>query len=105
MSIRNNATISKKLNAGIKLFGDDWTLYIITTLENDEMRYCEIERSLPKINPATLANRLKKLEKEKLIQRREETLNKLSVTYALTQKGRAALPILIKLKQYADRFL
>lgn len=105
MSIHKNMKESKKLNAGIKLLGDEWTLHIISTLDREELRYCQIERCLPSINPATLAKRLKKLEQEKLIQRREETVDKLSVTYSLTKKGSAALPVLIKLKEYADKYL
>lgn len=105
MSIQKISFNTKKFNAGIKLFGDEWTLHIIGALETEELRYCQIERALPLINPATLANRLKKLETKKLIKRKVETVDKLSVTYCLTTKGRAALPVLATLKRYANLYL
>ena len=105
MSTGNNTHISDELNNGIKMLGDVWILCIVGTLEKKEMRFNEIQRAIEGINPATLASRLKRLEREKMIKRQEETLNKLSVVYSLTDKGRGILPILREIQTFADKFL
>ena len=96
------ATESKCFYNGIKILGDAWTLFVITSLANGEKRFCEIQRDLNNINPVTLTSRLKKLEKLKFIERREETIDKLSVTYKLTKKGIALLPVIEAIKNYAN---
>ncbi len=89
----------------LKLLGDFWTLAIIDALASQELRFCEIERALPDINPVTLTNRLKKLEQTGLIERREETVDKLSVTYRLTKQGRGIMPILAAIQEFTDNDL
>ena len=100
-----NTHISAELNNGIKMLGDAWTLCIVGTLAKKEMRFNEIQRAIEGINPTTLADRLKRLESEKMIKRQEETVDKLSVVYSLTDKGRSILPILREIQSFSDKFL
>jgi DNA-binding HxlR family transcriptional regulator len=86
----------------MKLVGDFWTLRIIDALSDRELRFCEIERGVSDISPATLTNRLKKLEDNHLIQRLVETRDKQSVTYILTDKGQGVLPILQAIRRFTD---
>ena len=90
---------------GIKIFGDAWTLFIINSLQDGEKRFCELQRLLNNLNPVTLSSRLKKLEKLKFIERKEETIDKLSVTYALTEKGSGMLVIIKDIEAYAQKYL
>ncbi|MFZ5535228.1 MAG: winged helix-turn-helix transcriptional regulator [Patescibacteria group bacterium] len=89
----------------LQILGDYWTLSIIQVLSASEKRFSEIERELASINPTTLSNRLKKLEEQGLIVRKEETVDKLSVVYALTDKGIGILPILKQIKLFAEKYL
>ncbi|HWH16273.1 MAG TPA: helix-turn-helix domain-containing protein [Candidatus Paceibacterota bacterium] len=75
-----------------KLFGDKWTLRILSSLRNGELRFNEIQHTLS-INSATLSARLKRLEEIKAIARIEETIDRLSVTYRLTKFGTELLPV------------
>ncbi len=75
-----------------EMFGDKWTLRIVSVLREGEMRFKEIEKNLS-INSATLSERLKRLEEVGAIARSEETIDKLSVTYKLTKSGYELLPI------------
>lgn len=100
-----NNHLSNKLQKGIKTLGDTWVLCIAQALAKGERRFCEIQRAIPKMNPATLANRLKKLEKEKIIHRKEETIDKVSVVYGLTPKGKAILPIITSIQSFTDKFI
>jgi DNA-binding HxlR family transcriptional regulator len=79
-------------NSIFEMFGDKWTLRIVSVLRDGEMRFKEIEKNLS-INSATLSERLKRLEEVGAIVRSEETIDKLSVTYKLTKSGCELLPI------------
>lgn len=89
----------------LKMLGDFWTLEIIQALSESEKRFSEIERALVTINPTTLSNRLKKLEKQNILVRKLETVDKLSVVYALTKKGQGILPVLHQIKLFAKKYL
>ncbi|HWY79322.1 MAG TPA: helix-turn-helix domain-containing protein [Candidatus Sulfotelmatobacter sp.] len=65
--------LSDELNNAIKLFGDDHILCIVFSLRDGGLRFNEIQRTINGINPTTLADRLKKLEQEGIVVRKEET--------------------------------
>lgn len=96
----NSHEASLRTNDTIKMIGDFWTLRIIDAMSQSELRFCELERALPTINPVTLTNRLKRMEDDGLIMRRVEIQDKQSVSYGLTTKGRSALPILEAIKTF-----
>ena len=93
------------LEGGLKLLADFWTLNIIDVLQGGELRFNDIQRKVTGINPVTLVNRLKKLEQAKLVQREEETLCKLSVTYGLTKRGVRILPVIREIQHFAEECL
>ena len=105
MSSMQHTLYSKCSSKELKILGDFWTLEIIQTLADGEKRFSQLELEVKRINPTTLTNRLKKLEYQKIIKRAEETVDKLSVVYSLTEKGRGILPILSQIKIFADRYL
>ena len=57
------------------------------------------------MNPVTLTNRLKTLEGEGFIDRKKEAIDKLSVSYLLTKKGRGMLPVLKKIESFAKQYV
>lgn len=88
----------------LKILGDFWTLAIIQSLSDGTKRFSELQRE-QKINPTTLTNRLKKLHNLKLVNRSEDTVDKLSVVYSLTKKGEGILPILKQIKFFSEKYL
>jgi DNA-binding HxlR family transcriptional regulator len=86
----------------MKLLGDFWTLRIVDAIRHDEVRFCEIERRLPAVNPATLSARLKKLEEQGLVSRTAETIDRQSVCYSLTPRGFKILPVLESIKKFTN---
>jgi len=97
--------LSEEANKAIKMFGDEYILCIISSLSEGGMRFNEIQRTINGINPTTLVDRLKKLEQEGIVVRKEETLDKLSVVYELTEKGQGILPIINEFVNFAKKFL
>ncbi len=82
-----------------------WTLLIIRDLTAGRARFCELERSLRGISPRTLSIRLRTLEEEGIVAR--ETFPEVPprVEYALTEKGRALVPIIDGMRTYGSRWL
>lgn len=103
-NIMFNKLSTKCTEKELKILGDFWTLVIIQTLSDGDKRFSELQRE-QKINPTTLTNRLKKLDNLNLINRSEETVDKLSVVYSLTKKGKGILPILKQIKFFSEKYL
>lgn len=89
----------------LKMLGDFWTLAIIQAVSGGEKRFSQLQRELSNASPTTLTNRLKKLERQNIIKRKEDTIDKLSVVYMLTKKGHGILPVLQQIKIFAEKFL
>lgn len=82
-----------------------WTLLIIRDLADGRSRFCELERSLHGISPRTLSIRLRSLEDEGIVRRRTYPEVPPRVEYALTEKGRALIPIIEDMRTYGSRWL
>lgn len=82
-----------------------WTLLIIRDLADGRSRFCELERSLAGISPRTLSLRLRALEEEGIVERRTFPEVPPRVEYALTEKGRALVPIIEDMRTYGRRWL
>jgi len=82
-----------------------WTLLVIRDLADGRSRFCELERSLAGISPRTLSLRLRALEDEGILARRTYPEVPPRVEYALTEKGRALLPIVESMRAYGRDWL
>ncbi len=82
-----------------------WTLLLVRELSEGRSRFCELERSLVGISPRTLSLRLRALESEEIVERQTFGEVPPRVEYALTDKGRALLPIIDDMRAYGERWL
>jgi DNA-binding HxlR family transcriptional regulator len=82
-----------------------WTLLLVRDLAEGRSRFCELERSLTGISPRTLSLRLRALELEGIVERHTFPEVPPRVEYALTEKGRALLPIIDAMRAYGERWL
>ncbi len=82
-----------------------WTLLLIRDLAEGRSRFCELERSLAGISPRTLSLRLRALEEEGVVERHTFPEVPPRVEYALTEKGRALLPIIDDMRSYGELWL
>ena len=74
-------------------------------LAEGRSRFCELERSLGGISPRTLSLRLRALEEEGIVQRTTFPEVPPRVEYALTEKGRALVPIIESMRTYGNEWL
>jgi len=87
------------LEGVIDTIGKKWTLLVINAIGNHGMlRFNEILEELKGISPTTLANTLKNLEREKLVNRVNFPQIPPKVEYSLTKDGvelrKAIIPLL-----------
>ncbi len=82
-----------------------WTLLVIRDLAEGRSRFCELERSLHGISPRTLSLRLRALEEEGIVKRQTYPEVPPRVEYALTEKGRALVPLIEDMRAYGRTWL
>ena len=99
---RSNCPISMSLD----IWGDRWTLLIIRDLMFEGKRtYGDFLRSEEKIATNILADRLKKLVDDGIVEQTEGADTKSGSAYRLTEKGIDLLPILAEVFLWADKHL
>ncbi len=82
-----------------------WTLLVIRDLAEGRSRFCELERSLQGISPRTLSLRLRALEEAGIVRRQTYPEVPPRVEYALTEKGRALVPLIEDMRVYGREWL
>lgn len=82
-----------------------WTILILRDLAEGSCRFCELERSLAGISPRTLSLRLRALEEEGVVTRKTFAEVPPRVEYALTEKGRALVPLVEDMRAYGREWL
>src|ERR687883_177144 len=82
-----------------------WTLLLVRDLAEGRRRFCELERSLAGISPRTLSLRFRALEEEGIVERQTFPEVPPRVEYALTEKGRALVPIVESMRTYGREWL
>jgi DNA-binding HxlR family transcriptional regulator len=76
------------ISKGAELLGDRWTLLIVRELLFGPLRFTEIERGLPGISRSVLANRLRRLERDGIVERADDDAG-----YAFTPAGESLRPV------------
>jgi len=79
------------------LLSDPWTMLIIRDLLKKEMRFSDLERSLEGISSRTLTNKIKHLEEEKIILKKD-------IYYSITKKGSELKKVLDSMSVYGKKF-
>jgi DNA-binding HxlR family transcriptional regulator len=88
-----------------EIISGKWTLLIISDLADESCRFCELERSLEGISPRTLSLRLRALEEHGIVERQTYPEVPPRVEYALTDKGRALVPLIEDMRAYGRQWL
>jgi len=88
-----------------EIISGKWTLLVIRDLADGSRRFCELERSLEGISPRTLSLRLRALEEQGVVERATFPEVPPRVEYALTDKGKALVPLIEDMRTYGRRWL
>jgi DNA-binding HxlR family transcriptional regulator len=89
----------------IELVGRRWSGTILRALMDRPLRFSEISIRIPQISDRSLSLRLKELEIEGIVVRAVEPTQPVSVTYSLTEKGRALESAIAAIELWAHDWL
>jgi DNA-binding HxlR family transcriptional regulator len=78
----------------LKVIGGKWKLPLLWYLRDGKMRYSELQKAIPGITPKMLAEQLRELERDGLVDRKVHPVVPPKVEYSLTEYGRSLDPIL-----------
>lgn len=82
----------------LQVVGDKWTLLIVRDLAAGARRTTELLTGLQPISSRTLMDRLRDMERDALIERRDFGGSPPHVEYVLTERGRLLMPLLEALR-------
>jgi DNA-binding HxlR family transcriptional regulator len=87
------------------LLGKRWTGVLLGTLSAGRVGFRALTRAVPGISDSVLSDRLGELTEAGLVARTVAEGPPVSVTYTLTEAGRALLPALEQIQRWAERHL
>ena len=87
------------------IIGAKWTALLVHDLSEGPRRFSQLEHSCSGISPRTLAERLRALEHEGIVERRSYPASPPRGESELTAKGEALLPIIDAMRQFGHGWL
>jgi len=87
------------------IIGAKWTALLVHDLSEGPRRFSQLEHSCSGISPRTLAERLRELEHEGIVERHSYPESPPRVEYELTDKGRALLPIVREMRKFGHAWI
>ncbi len=89
----------------LELIGGKWRLIILFQLQHGAMRLSELSRAIPDISEKMLVQELKFLQDSNLVQRHNHGEVPPKVTYTITSKGLAAMPLIKEMSNFAKVYV
>jgi DNA-binding HxlR family transcriptional regulator len=97
--------VCTRFHRAIELIGRRWSGAIIFVLLRSRARFAEIRDAIPDMTDRMLSERLLELEKEGIVDRTVIPDTPVRVEYALTKKGRALVPAVDALVDWAHKWV
>jgi DNA-binding HxlR family transcriptional regulator len=97
------AALHCPLPPAVELIGEKWTFLILRGALNGLKHFEEFQAGLG-IARNILSDRLGKLVSNGILERTQDESDKRKVIYALTDKGRALLPVVVALRQWGEEW-
>jgi DNA-binding HxlR family transcriptional regulator len=86
----------------LQLVGDKWTMLVVRDLFQGPKRTTELLQALHPISSRTLVGRLRDMERDALVERRDYGGSPPHVEYALTERGHLLFPLLDTLRKLGE---
>lgn len=91
------------VKAATEVLGDKWTPQLLRFFVNEEtLRFCQLQDLAEGINPRTLSARLDSLEKQGIIVKVLTSTSRCE--YCLSEKGRDLVPALHYMQTWSDKY-
>jgi DNA-binding HxlR family transcriptional regulator len=88
----------------VSVLAGKWKALILWNLRDQTLRYGELRALLPKVTHKMLAQQLRELEADGVIDRTVYPVVPPKVEYALTDKGRELVPVLREMQRWGMRY-
>ena len=88
-----------------EVLGERWTLLIVRELFVGPQRFSDLGRRLPGVSSSVLSSRVRSLEEDGVLVRRQLPPPAASTVFELTELGRALLPVVIAMSAWGLRRL
>ena len=105
MNIKDKNKFTCPVEATVSLIGGKYKAVILWHLMNQTLRYSEIHRLIPNATDKMLAQQLRELEKDGLINRKVYPVVPPKTEYSLTEFGKTLVPILDALCDWGKEYL
>jgi DNA-binding HxlR family transcriptional regulator len=99
------AAMCPRYHYAVELIGARWSGAIVRAALEGRHRYAEIKAVIPGLSDTMLAQRLRELEREGVLERRVIASSPVHVEYALTPKGEALAPVIEALKAWSHEWV
>ncbi len=87
----------------LDIVGGKWKIMILCVIDKEgTVRYGDLRRSVFGITNTMLANSLKEMENDGLVERKQYMEMPVRVEYSLTEKAESIVPILLQLKKWGE---
>ena len=97
-------TVCPRYHYAVELIGRRWTGAILRMLLTDSRRFAELASSIPDLSDRMLAERLRELEQEGIVERTVVPETPVRVEYSLTKKGRGLAVAFDAIAEWAHKF-
>jgi DNA-binding HxlR family transcriptional regulator len=97
--------VCTRYHSAIELIGARWTGAILRALFTDQRRYAQIKAAIPGLSDTMLAERLRTLEADGLIERRVIPSSPVQVEYHLTTKVLELEPVLDAVLSWSHKWI
>jgi DNA-binding HxlR family transcriptional regulator len=94
-----------RFHAAIELIGTRWTGAVLRALFTGQHRYAQIKAAIPGVSDTMLAQRLRALQEQELVERRVLSTTPVQVEYHLTQRGLELEPVLESIITWAHKWI
>lgn len=92
------------VDSATSILGNKWTPQLLRYFLNEEsVRFCQIQDLVGGINPRTLCARLEQLEDAGVISKQQSEDSSRCV-YSLTEKGKDLLPVLQSMQAWSSKY-
>lgn len=98
---RTAPALCPSVEGAFNLLSRKWTGLLVFSLADAPRRFCEVQKAVPNVSARVLASRMRELESEGIVARTVDTGTPVRVTYALTDKGRALVPVVRGIETWA----
>lgn len=90
---RANPVSDCPLTAALAAVGGRWKMIIVYWLADGPRHFAALRRDLPSISPKVLAEQLRELAADDIVEREETGTAPAPVIYSLTDHGRSLMPL------------